>query len=690
MKNLKKLYAVLMLVSLVFASVSPAFAAGTVESSGVAFWDDVSGTYKIGSTADFLGYNWTLWKIDDEYAYVITSDMLSRSQFHDSSNYYPTSTIRGVVNGYEKEMKNYTGEGKTGIEALTWEDINDGGSANYIAHSPTTDNGVGTDYLHLLSRGDAETMPLEIRRIDDPWWLRSPVIDPDPSHPIRAYYVHPAGIIGGTMVDDFPVGVRPALIINLKSPIFTRGIFMTLYDLPTLAGNSSTTVLYDGKRWAKLSGTRVIMVDHLGSKSWKDAVFAGKNYASGITDAFESRIKGSSALLTREEAEKLSKSELTFSNYWWLSTTNNKGTPDGVSGLGEIVTMTNRSTSLTRPALELKNADNSWFLSAIGGAKSAEAGKLVTAPETGKEWKITYKDDTLPAPVLSGALTLDAQGNSKWSSPTAGRISAFIGRDGKDAKGYVLMRDKNESGNNEILLNGAEGGDIYIHSEIIGSSYDRISAESVRLANSRNKNGHLSGIKLGKEYSGAENPVTLKNGFELSLASKQLYAQDIASETGENVLRGTGEQGAKLLGNLAVKSGSKLNCEGRLEFTTLQLDGELVIKEGAVVTVTSQPSGTNSGKPLQIEANGTIANRGTKPVEVYDLAMQYKMTVPPGYYYTTGEGEDYKLKKIDWNDPEWEEANGGEGSSSSSGGCNAGFGILALLCAAPMIFRKKH
>ncbi len=32
----------------------------------------------------------------------------------------------------------------------------------------------------------------------------------------------------------------------------------------------------------------------------------------------------------------------------------------------------------------------------------------------------------------------------------------------------------------------------------------------------------------------------------------------------------------------------------------------------------------------------------------------------------------------------------GSNSNSSSGGCNAGFGILALLCAAPMIFRKKQ
>ncbi|MDO4988848.1 MAG: hypothetical protein Q4E17_07505, partial [Synergistes sp.] len=255
--------------------------------------------------------------------------------------------------------------------------------------------------------------------------------------------------------------------------IKSSGMFKTLNDLPKLAGNSSTTVLYDGKRWAKLSDTRLLMVDTLGVKSWSDAVSCGKNYASGITDTFESKIKKSSALLTAEEANMLAQSARCFGKYWWLSTNNNSRVPYGVSGMGEIVTMRNRSTSETRPALTLGNTDDIWFLSAVHGAKSAAPGRLVVAHESGREWKITYKDKTLPAPIFSGPLTLDAAGNSKWSNPNDERIAALIGADGADAKGYMLLRDKNGGENGEILLNGVTGENVYIHTEIIAPGYDR-------------------------------------------------------------------------------------------------------------------------------------------------------------------------------------------------------------------------
>ena len=223
-----------------------------------------------------------------------------------------------------------------------------------------------------------------------------------------------------------------------------------------------------------------------------------------------------------------------------------------------------------------------------------------------------------------------------------------------------------------------------------------MSARSTVLEELKYKNGRLAAMKLGKEAAGADNPVTLKNGFELSLENKQLYSQDIKSAEGKNVLIGNGEHGSKLFGNLAVESGSQLECKGKLHFTTLRLDGEMIIKEGATVTVTDKPSGT-AEQPLQIEVDGIIANRGNEPVEVYDLAKQRKITVIPGWYYTARQGEDYELSKINWEEPAWEDENGGEfeeggeeqKNSSSLGGCNAGFGALALLGVLGMFYRKK-
>ena len=157
-----------------------------------------------------------------------------------------------------------------------------------------------------------------------------------------------------------------------------------------------------------------------------------------------------------------------------------------------------------------------------------------------------------------------------------------------------------------------------------------------------------------------------------------------------NVLIGNGEHGSKLFGNLAVESGAQLECKGKLHFTTLRLDGELIIKNGAIVTVTDNPSGT-AEHPLQIEANGIIANRGNGPVDVYDLAKQSKITLLPGWYYVGGQKEDYEHKKIDWEEPAWEDENGGEfeEGSSSSGGCNAGFGAFALLALVSLALRKR-
>ncbi len=252
----KKLSLVLILLGVVLAFCSSAFAAGIAEGWRAAFWDEASGTYKVGSTADFLGYNWALWKTDGTYAYVITSDILTNSKFQNSysSNNYRNSTVRGVVNGYENKMKGYSGNG-SGTKSLTWKEIN-GGSANFIEHSPTIVNGAGTDYLYLLAYVEANSIPMNIRKLKTTWWLRSPASS-STSYSYRADAV--SGFDG--KLSEYSVGnnkgVRPALIINLKSPLFSSALFRTAPSGKADAseGGGFTLKDYDGADGWKLTVT---------------------------------------------------------------------------------------------------------------------------------------------------------------------------------------------------------------------------------------------------------------------------------------------------------------------------------------------------------------------------------------------------------------------------------------------------
>ena len=838
-RKLKKLCSALILLGVVLAFCSPSFAAGIVEGRSSAFWDEASQTYKVGEKADFLGQNWTLWKVDDNYAYVITTDSLCEVRFNVSKyvDDYKISMARDAANRYENDMKKYTGAGKTGTEALTWEQIN-GGSANYIAHSPTSDNGAAEDCLYLLSKSEAQSMPEDIRRngVEFFWWLRSPNKSRySIEEGAMVWVVAGNGNISSTGVRTELGTVRPALIINLRSPIFqslfrtapaggkadvsvgegfvladydgSKGwkktmqdksiakpeitsliksftdndekliveyknaatgdntylsallydekgklinyakaadtsssgsgkaeipcgslpvgnykikffcekinsgsqndlaseltgeysfrsdtIFKTLNTFPVINGKDSAAIRYNGKRWAKLSNTSLLMIDKPNTEMTVSAAYdAADSYVSGIYDMFERRIKRYSELPSEGRIEDLTQSQRSLGFDWWVYSSMTRY----VSSDGKITDTQEsafyRPVKGMIPLLTLKDTDNIYFLSAVGGAKYKKAGTAAIEPDDSEEWKITYKDDTLPAPALGGALTLNAQGDSTWHSPNTERIAALSGGDGADASGYLLMKKETESGNKEVFLNGL-AGDVYVHTEITGEGYDRMSEKSTVLKELQSKGGRLIAMKLGKKYSGADNPVTLKNGFELSLEDKYIYEQTITSAEGTNVLYGTGEQGTKLLGKVTVSSGAALDCTGNLYFTELQLDGALVIKSGTTVNLAYKPSGT-AEHPLQIEEGGIIANRGTKSVEVYDLAKQYEVTVIPGLYYIGGQKEDYEIKKINWEEPEWKDADSDEAdeeTSSSSGGCNAGFGTLALLALVSLALTRKR
>ena len=106
-RKLKKLCSALILLGVVLAFCSPSFAAGIAEGSR-AFWDEASQKYKVGEKADFLGQNWTLWKVDSNYAYVITTGSLGRTCFNPnySDGYnYRRSNVRSFVNNIKNDLR---------------------------------------------------------------------------------------------------------------------------------------------------------------------------------------------------------------------------------------------------------------------------------------------------------------------------------------------------------------------------------------------------------------------------------------------------------------------------------------------------------------------------------------------------------------------------------------------------------
>ncbi|MBQ0055432.1 MAG: SYNERG-CTERM sorting domain-containing protein [Synergistaceae bacterium] len=234
----KKLFAVLILTGAVLAFCSPGFAGDR------AFWDEASQTYKIGSTADFLGINWTLWKTDGEYAYVIVTEPIKKNRydtqflvhnFDYKANRYQSSEIRKLVRTSGSSLENtmmeydpewswsgYVGTGKS--SKMTWEQINGGEdrravSNEYIAQHYMWDVGITSDKLFLLSTDEAKELPQNVRTIGVRWWLRSP--RPNPNLKTEAMYVDVDGDMEEfTYVSD-ECCVRPALQISLKSPLFT-------------------------------------------------------------------------------------------------------------------------------------------------------------------------------------------------------------------------------------------------------------------------------------------------------------------------------------------------------------------------------------------------------------------------------------------------------------------------------------
>jgi len=126
------------------------------------------------------------------------------SKFHDSSNAYSTSTVKGV------------------LDALTAEGGAFAAVKDAIADTDLTDVGVSGAKLYLLSTSEAGPYAnFNFTGVDfGVWWLRSPGSMGD--HDRAAFVDGVYGIVNGSGGGvDVAIGVRPALKLNLSSVIFS-------------------------------------------------------------------------------------------------------------------------------------------------------------------------------------------------------------------------------------------------------------------------------------------------------------------------------------------------------------------------------------------------------------------------------------------------------------------------------------
>ncbi len=135
--------------------------------------------------------------------------------------------------------------------------------------------------------------------------------------------------------------------------------------------------------------------------------------------------------------------------------------------------------------------------------------------------------------------------------------------------------------------------------------------------------------------------------------------------------------------NVAVKDVTVADTDIAVDLTAEDFAGVGAVifeKEGAKITF--NPSEFSFADGVLTIAKGKVAGG------------DYKATVYEGLPVTlTVSGNPEKQPEEEQKEKQEEQKQGekkSNGSGSGGGGCNAGFGILALLCAAPVIFKKKQ
>ena len=496
----------------------------------------------------------------------------------------------------------------------------------------------------------------------------------------------------------FSVLILIGAVFAFVSPVSAAEVFKTLSLMPRVNGTNSTTVLYNGDKWAKFSDTKLLRYEIFDSTESESFYVDGKvkAYASTISDAKENKINGGCSLLSLQEAESLSKSARRLGEDWWLATKRWRTVRYFVDDEGDI-SDSNVGIHGVRPVLNLKNADSIFLLSAVkGGAKSGEAGVMQTSAENAGEYKISYKDDTFSAPsdgTENDICRFNAGGDSFFPCRDTDRIIALAGSDSASATGYAVVK-KNENG---ISLNfdgyNAENRNIYLHKEIIGAKYDCLSAASLVLKNTKYENGKLTALTLDNAVKAGN--ILLMWGFNLSLEDKKSYKQNITVSGDKDILTGLGGQGAKITGITTILPYNELVCKGRVTLTEINYNpdkgdldegGKITAAEGSVLTL-ERPYFTLPLKTeISVETGGTVINYRDETLAVKDGGKTVQLA--SGYSYTGGSETPIPVSHIDYD---WDEGEGEEETnSSSSSGCNAGFGALALLGVLGLFYRKKN
>ena len=109
-------------------------------------------------------------------------------------------------------------------------------------------------------------------------------------------------------------------------------------------------------------------------------------------------------------------------------------------------------------------------------------------------------------------------------------------------------------------------------------------------------------------------------------------------------------------------------------------------KEGAKTTF--NPSEFSFASDVLTIAKGKVASGNYKATIYEGLPVTLTVSGNPEKQPEEEQQEEEKQEEEKQEEQKQEEKKSSD--SGSGGGCNAGFGILALLCAAPMIFRKKQ
>ncbi|MBQ0055981.1 MAG: hypothetical protein KBS54_07585, partial [Synergistaceae bacterium] len=324
--------------------------------------------------------------------------------------------------------------------------------------------------------------------------------------------------------------------------------------------NVLRTVRLNGTFWTKAPAGGLLEASYScpmpGARTWAQANGDANNYKNNsVKDSWEKAIVSSSRLMTKGEYDAFTNQlggtgKFTSYTEWWLSTYIQYQRyyivrEGGATYSGHALKPYSRRA---RPYLVLNGTNvnnNVWFLSPYNEGNGAKGlvGAITTAAANTTQYKITYKDTSLAAPVIGGgALTLDAAGTSEWYTATGDRVSATVGNaDPLAAPGYMLMKWVSTA--NTLTLGGAGSytgdADLYLHHEIYGTNYDRMSAASTDLKSLGLKftyaNGKLVAMTLPELYGTAENAITLNNGFELTLSGDS-YAQDITAASGGGTL----------------------------------------------------------------------------------------------------------------------------------------------------------